>query len=60
MELQGRISRYRPFRAQQDLQEMTVLPVEAQELPGNDEVPNGGLKAWLQVLGGFLVIFNAQ
>ena len=23
-------------------------------------VPDGGLLAWLQVLGGFLVIFNAQ
>ena len=60
MELQERISRYRPFRAQQNSQQTTVLPVQAQEIPRNDDPPNGGLKAWLQVLGGFLIIFNAQ
>ena len=60
MELQERISRFRPFRAQQDSQQTTVLPVQSQEIPGNDDPPNGGLKAWLQVLGGFLIIFNAQ
>ena len=60
MELQERISPYRLFRAQQNSQQTTVLPVQAQEIPRNDDPPNGGLKAWLQVLGGFLIIFNAQ
>jgi hypothetical protein len=23
-----------------------------------DEIPNGGLKAWLQVLGSFMLFFN--
>ncbi|TLS27153.1 hypothetical protein PpBr36_04069 [Pyricularia pennisetigena] len=27
--------------------------------PQPDELPNGGLRAWLQVLGGFLLFFNS-
>ncbi|KAI6314071.1 hypothetical protein MCOR34_005079 [Pyricularia oryzae] len=27
--------------------------------PEPDELPNGGLRAWLQVLGGFLLFFNS-
>ena len=48
------------LEAQQMSQEMTDLSLEVEEIAGDSVPPNGGLKAWLQVLGGFLVIFNAQ
>ena len=37
-----------------------ISPLQVEEPMETRGPPDGGLKAWLQVLGGFLVIFNAQ
>lgn len=41
----------------EDLQQAETIPVKA-SVHDTSSVPNGGLKAWLQVLGGFFVLFN--
>lgn len=48
------------LEAQQMAREMNALPAQFDEHAGDEGAPNGGLMAWLQVVGGFLVIFNAQ
>ena len=49
MELNGYPLHHQPSEAQEVSQEMTGSPG-----------PDGGVRAWLQVLGGFMVLFNAQ
>lgn len=48
------------LEAQQMPRETNALPVQFDEYPGDETTSNGGWMAWLQVVGGFLVIFNAQ
>lgn len=45
--------------SQQQSQEMTVLSTHAEESAGGSDSPSRWV-AWQQVVGGFLVIFNAQ
>ena len=59
IELSNSFPHSQPFEAQEELQGVTALP-QVEEAAEDDVPPNGGLTAWLQVLGGFLVIFNAQ
>ena len=40
--------------------EVNAVPAQFDERTGDEVPPNGGWTAWLQVVGGFLVIFNAQ
>ena len=58
------MSRYSPshqgFEAQQESQTVIAMPAQVAETTEDDVPPNGGWVAWSQVIGGFLVIFNAQ
>lgn len=60
MELDSYSAHRQQLEAQQMSQEGIVLPGEVEEAAGDEAPPNGGWMAWLQVVGGFLVIFNAQ
>ena len=48
------------LETQQMPREAIALPEDFEEIAGDEPPPNGGWMAWLQVVGGFLVIFNAQ
>jgi hypothetical protein len=49
--------------ARDPLELPSVLPpledVEEAKLPDEEPPPNGGLQAWLQVLGSFFLFFNS-
>ena len=57
------LNRYPPqdrqFESQQQSQEMSLSLVPAEEPAGGSDPLNRWV-AWQQVIGGFLVIFNAQ
>ena len=59
MELDGYPPTCEQPEAQHVSQEMSVSPTRAEPATGYTTPPSTWL-AWLQVLGGFLVIFNAQ
>lgn len=47
---------------QQPLLDENQMPKNASDAKyskGNDEIPDGGWKAWLQVLGSFFLMFNS-
>ena len=48
------------LETQQMPREAIALPEDFEEIAADEAPPNGGWMAWLQVVGGFLVIFNAQ
>ena len=59
VELNGLPPPNRQFGSQQQSQEMTVSSIHAEETAGGRDPPSRWV-AWQQVIGGFLVIFNAQ
>ena len=59
IELNGYPPQGRRFESQQQSQEMTASLMPAEEPAGGSNPPSRWL-AWQQVIGGFLVIFNAQ
>ena len=59
-ELNAYLSHRQDLEAQQMSPETSALPGQFEEIAGDEAPPNGGWMAWLQVVGGFLVIFNAQ
>ena len=60
MELSRYSSSHQGSEAQQASQTVTAMPAQVAETTEDDVPPNGGLVAWSQVIGGFLIIFNAQ
>ena len=59
-ELNPYLSHRQQLETRQMPQETIALPGQFEEIAGDEAPPNGGWMAWLQVVGGFLVIFNAQ
>ena len=59
IELNGYPPHNQQFGSQQQSQEMTVSSRHAEEAAGGSDSPSRWV-AWQQVIGGFLVIFNAQ
>jgi len=43
----------------EEMTEESDLEIEADEKVVKSKIPNGGLIAWLQVLGSFLLFFNS-
>ena len=59
IELNGHPLHNGQFGSQQQSQAMTILSTNAEETAGGSDSPSRWV-AWQQVIGGFLVIFNAQ
>ena len=59
MDSNGNPANYQQSGAPHDSQAMTVLPMQVEEAARDGDPPSRWV-AWQQVIGGFLVIFNAQ
>lgn len=59
MDFNGHLSRYQQSGTREQSPEMAVLPMQVEEAARHDASPSRWV-AWQQVIGGFLVIFNAQ
>lgn len=59
MDSNGHPSRYQQSGTQEQPQGTAVLPMQVEEAARDGDSPSRWV-AWQQVIGGFLVIFNAQ